>query len=311
LATLPFVPAALSQAGFPPLYELHVGGFGPEGTSSWPIYIAQEKGHFAREGLKVTFTRSLEKMAGLLGGSFGAINDTADPPILAESKGAGLVVVYDTIHKPPQFLALGRDVNTIAELKGKIVGVWKIPSTDEMLLKQSLTKNGISLDSVSVRMLGGSRDRFAALHAGQISATLLDIGFAQQAQQAGMKLIASPADWEVFPWNVIVFKRQWAANNSDVVVKYLRAVHQATRWLINPANFDEAVVILARIAKVDEKTMRWSLQTVNANKVYNLEKPTVPIFQRAADWLLAAGFLTKRFDAATIIDAAYYERAVK
>ena len=126
-----------------------------------------------------------------------------------------------------------------------------------------------------------------------------------------MKSIASPADWDVFPWNVIVFKRQWAATNSEVVVKYLRATHRATLWLTHPANFEESVQILMRIAKVDEKIMRWSLQTINANKVYNLEKPTAAIFQRAADWLLAAGFLTKRFDAATMIDATYYERAVK
>jgi hypothetical protein len=57
--------------------------------------------------------------------------------------------------------------------------------------------------------------------------------------------------------------------------------------------------------------MRWSLQVSIENKVYNLEKPSGALMQLAADWLLSEGFLAKRFDAASVVDARYYEQAIK
>lgn len=303
------IPAQTRPKGQPA--KLRAGGFGADSPSSWPVYIAKEKGFFAEEGIDVAFTRSYEQMVGLLGGSFNVIDEAADSPILAAAKGADTIVVYDISDRPSQFMVLAPGVSSVNELEGKMIGVWKIPSTDQLLLQKYLAKKGIDANKVKFRKVGGSRDRFAALQAGQISATVLSTTYALRAQKAGMKLIASPADWEVFPWTLIIVRRQWAEANQDVVTGYVKAIHRGTRWIYDRSNFDEAIRLLIPISGFDESSIRWALDVSIAQKIYNAEKPRADILQLAADWLLSEGILSKPFDASKVIDARYYERAVR
>jgi len=298
-------------ASAPPLVQLSAGGFGSDAVSSWPVYVAQEKGFFAKEGIQLTFTRSYEQMMALIGGSFDLIGEAADSPILAADKGAEIVVVYDLSRRPSQFMVLAPGMNAISDLKGKTIGVWKIPSTDQMLTKKFLAKHGIDASSVTFRRIGGSRDRFAALQTRQIGATVLSTAYAFRAQEEGMRLVASPADWETFPWTFVVARRNWAEANKESIIKYVRSVYRATQWLYDPANYEEAVRVLSPITKFDDKVMRWALKGSIEQKIYNLEKPSAAVFQAAAEWLLSEGFLSKPFDTSKILDTRYYEQAVK
>ena len=309
---LPFlvVMSGVNFAASAPV-EIKAGGFGGDAVSSWPVYIAQEHGFFAKEGIQTSFTRSYEQMMALIGGNFEVIGEAADAPILAADKGADIVVAHDLSRRPSQFMVLGPGVQNIADLDGKIFGVWKIPSTDQLLTKKFLARKGIDGAKVSFRRIGGSRERYAALQNRQIAATVLSTGFAYKAQEEGMKIVAVPADWDVFPWTFVIFRRSWAEANSGTVVKYIRALHRASQWLYVPANFDQALKTLTPISGFDDKAMRWALKDSIDSRIYNLEKPSVPVFQLAADWLLAEGFLTKPFDTAKILNTKYYDQAVK
>jgi ABC-type nitrate/sulfonate/bicarbonate transport system substrate-binding protein len=315
LATLVWWLGGLCSIGIaassPSMVPLNAGGFGSDAVSSWPVYVAQEKGFFAKEGIQLNFTRSYEQMMALIGGSFDIIGEAADGPILAADKGAEILVVYDLSRRPSQFMVLAPGIQAVSELKDKPIGVWKIPSTDQMLTKKFLAKNGIDVNSIKYRRIGGSRDRFAALQTGQIGATVLSTAYAFRAQEQGMKIVASPADWEIFPWTFVVVRRNWAEANKETIVKYVRAVYRATRWLYDQRNYEEAVRILSPITKFDDKAMRWALKGSIEQKIYNLEKPNAGVFQLAAEWLLAEGFLLKPFDTAKILDTTYYEQAIK
>lgn len=139
--TSPSVSVFAASATSP--VELKAGGFGADAVSSWPVYVAQEKGFFAKEGIQLNFTRSYEQMMALIGGSFDLIGEAADAPILAADKGADILAVYDLSRRPSQFMVLAPGVQTFNELDGKTIGVWKIPSTDQLLTKRFLTKKGI------------------------------------------------------------------------------------------------------------------------------------------------------------------------
>ena len=122
----PSIPTFAASA--PPV-ELKAGGFGADAVSSWPVYLAQDRGFFAKEGIQISFTRSYEQMMALIGGNFEVIGEAADAPILAADKGADIVVAYDLSRRPSQYMVLAPGVQNISELDGKIFGVWKIPST--------------------------------------------------------------------------------------------------------------------------------------------------------------------------------------
>ena len=308
MLTFPFATFAASA---PSPVELKAGGFGGDAVSSWPVYIAQDRGFFAKEGIQTSFTRSYEQMMALIGGNFEVIGEAADAPILAADKGADIVVTHDLSRRPSQFMVLGPGVQSIAELDGQIFGVWKIPSTDQLLTKKFLARKGIDANKVSFRRIGGSRERYAALQNRQIGATVLSTGFAYKAQEEGMKIVAVPADWDVFPWTFVIFRKTWADANSGTVVKYIRALHRAAQWLYDPANFEQALRTLTPVSGFDDKTMRWALKDSVDSRIYNLEKPSVAVFQLAADWLLSEGFLSKPFDTSKILTSKFYDQAIK
>jgi len=130
------------------------------------------------------------------------------------------------------------------------------------------------------------------------------------AQEEGMQII-SLAKELVFPWAYVVLRRSWAESNSEIVIRFLRGLRRATLWLYDPANFQDAMRTVSKASRVDEKTMEWALKTAIENKVFNLEKPDAGMLQRAVDWHVSQRILAKAFDAKAVIDARYYEAAIR
>jgi NitT/TauT family transport system substrate-binding protein len=291
-------------------YRLKAGGFGADSVASWPVYMAQEKRFFAREGIQFDFARSYDQMMALIGGSYDLIVDGVSTAMFAAERNADIVIVYDLSHRPSEFIALGRNIRTLVELEGKTVGIGRVGTVNHLLLKQNLTKSGVDVNKIAFRSAGGSNERFAALYNGQVSATLLSTAHAFRAQQEGMRII-SLAKELVFPWTYIVLRRTWAETNSEVVIRFIRGLYRATSWLYDPANLQDAVKILAKVTRFDEKTMAWGLKNSIENKVYNLEKPDAQALQTAVDWLVSQRVLSKGFDATAVIDGKYYSQAIK
>jgi ABC-type nitrate/sulfonate/bicarbonate transport system substrate-binding protein len=306
---------ALLRVGTGPAYaqrqhRLNGGGFGGDAVTAWSVYLAQEKLFLAREGIQFDFARSYDQMRALIGGSFDVIVDGISTTSLAAERGADVVVVYDLSHRPSEFIALDRNIRTLTELEGKTIGIGRVGTVNHLLLKQNLSKNGVDVNKIAFRTIGGSNERFAALYNKQISATLLSTAHAFRAQQEGMQIV-SLAKELVFPWAYVVFRRSWAESNSDIVIRFLRGLHRATLWLYDPANFQDAVRTLSKVSRIEEKTMGWAFKSATENKVFNLEKPDTGMLQRAVDWHVSQRILAKGFDAKAVIDAKYYEEAVR
>jgi ABC-type nitrate/sulfonate/bicarbonate transport system substrate-binding protein len=298
---------ALAQAP----YVLNAGGFDAEAAGSWPVLIAQEKGFFARDGIQLRSIRTDRAMMGLVAGSFELINGGTFAAMLAAEKGANLVLAYVLCNRPPEYLVLRKPLTMLRELEGETIGVFQVPSTVHLLVKRHLQRNGLDLKKITFRATGGSRERLASLLAGQTAATLLSATYAFRAQETGLKIISTPADWEQTPWTIIAFRKPWAEANSSIVAKYLRAIQQATLWLYNPANFDDARRILTSLSRLDDSIVRWSLKSVLDSKLYNLNKPELGDFQNLEAWLVSESLLTKSSNLASLIDTQYYDQAVK
>ena len=291
-------------------YRLKAGGFGVDAVTSWPVYIAQEKGFLAKEGIDADFARSYNQMMALIAGSFDVIADGVSTTTLALEKGADVVIVYDLSHRPSEFLVLGRNIRNLSDLEEKTIAIGKIGTVPHLFLKKYLTENGLNVSRIKFRVTDGSQERFAALQAEQISATLLSNVYAFRAQQAGMQLFTLAKN-RAFPWTYVVARKQWTKANSEILVRFVRSVHKATLWLYDPTNFTEAVAALTRLTRLDEKTVTWSLKSSIENRVHNFQRPNEKALQSAVNWLLAEGMFSKPFDATAAIDARFYELAVK
>jgi len=308
LFAAPFLQPSCALAQTP--YLLNAGGFDADAYVSWPVVIAQQKGFFSKGGIQLRAIRTDKAMMGLLAGDLEVANAGVSTALSAGERGANLAIVYVLCDRPAEYMVLRKPLTMLRELEGEVIGVYQVSSTVQLFLKKHLQRNGLDLSTVRFLALGGSRERLASLLAGQSGGTLLSMPYAFRAQQAALKIVASPQDWNKIPWNVIAFRKSWAEANRSTVVKYLHAIQQATAWLYDPSNFNEAVRILTPLSRLDDDTIRWGLRSALDNKVFSSAKPDSGAFQALAGWFAGEGILAKSFNVAPLIDTQYYGLAV-
>ena len=79
----------------------------------------------------------------------------------------------------------------------------------------------------------------------------MNVPFNFQATAAGLKELGSAtADVGAYQAGAVVVMRDWAKANGDALVRYIAAVVEGRRWLLDRANKAEAVQLLVDKAKL-------------------------------------------------------------
>src|SRR5262245_21513042 len=152
------------------------------GGFNWPIWVAQEKGMFARHGVepKITPTPgSAFQLTGLIEGKFD-IAMTAIDNLIAYREGQGEAKILG----PDLIAFMGGDngflrlvavpeVKSIGQLKGKTVSVDALTTGYAFVLLEMLERGGLSRSDYQVERAGGVMQRFNALMEKKHDATLL------------------------------------------------------------------------------------------------------------------------------------------
>jgi NitT/TauT family transport system substrate-binding protein len=104
-----------------------------------PIYVAQDKGFFAKENLfveAVVLNASTRAIPALIGGSTQISASSAMTTIRAVEKGANLKIVGGLINAPVYDLYAPAKYKSIKELKGTTIGVTGLITSDTVLMKE-------------------------------------------------------------------------------------------------------------------------------------------------------------------------------
>jgi ABC-type nitrate/sulfonate/bicarbonate transport system substrate-binding protein len=238
------VPSEVSVNVFP-------GGF------NWGIYVAQEKGLFEQNGLRVTLQGtpgSVAQMTGLSEGKFD-IAMTAVDNIVAYVEGQGEAPIgpqpefFAFMGSDTGFLSLVAvpDVKAIADLKGRTLSVDALTTGYAFVLLDILRRNGLNDGDYAIAKVGGMVQRWTALHERKQDGTMLSTPYNILAKSEGFTQIAQATKViGHYQGNVAAARRSWAAANRDKVIAYIRGYVEAIDWAYDRANRDEAVRILRK-----------------------------------------------------------------
>ena len=232
--------------------ELNVfpGGF------NWPIWVAQDRGMFAKHGIepKITLTpNSVSQLTGLIDGKFD-IGMTAIDNLVAYREGQGeakvdgpdLVAVMGGDNGFLRLVAVP-EVKTYDDLKGKTVSVDARTTGYAFVLLEMLDRAGLKEPAFSVERAGGVMQRFNALLEKKHSATLLLSPFEVQAESKGFNRLGDGlATLKNYQGLVAGVRQSWANQNRKAVVGYIKAYVEAVDWLYEPANRDAAIAIFLK-----------------------------------------------------------------
>lgn len=290
-----------------------------------PALIAERKGFFAEEGVKVELK------------SFG------DGPVLQQALSSGdLDIAY--IGAPPVFQWFSRGlhsrilakvnygqaaliansngvIKTVADLRGKkLAGVAKGSGMD-LLLRGFVVKDLAGLDperDVSiVSMPVGNMN--AALERGLVDAAFTWEPFVSDALLRGTGRLVVDVNQKAprYPWYVVMAVPRTLAERPNDVLKVLRAHSKAIAFLQEHAEESNRIIAeafkIAPIKTADGKTVEPAAVVQEARKRLGwsdrLESDDLRFIQRLMDYSYSFGFLNKKLKVSQVVDLSWQQRA--
>ncbi len=209
-----------------------------------PLYIAKEKGYFAEQGLNVEFfyAAAADIVKNVAAGNveFGFPN--ADSVILAKSQDIPVKVIHTTYQSGLGSTIFSTDskIKAPADLKGKKIAVTSFGSPNYIQLQVLLKKNGLSINDVSVEIVGTGAI-LSALTTGQVDAICFSMLRTIELNASGFKASEFRSD-DVLPsfGNVLVAGDKFIAEHPDQVKGFSAALTKGIEYIINN-HVEEAV----------------------------------------------------------------------
>ncbi|PZG13302.1 ABC transporter substrate-binding protein [Nonomuraea aridisoli] len=228
------------------------------GFSAWPGWfpwqVAEEKGLFARNGVKVNlkyFDSYTDSLTALATGAVDANSQTLNDTLASVSGGAEqtVVLVNDNSTGNDQIIARA-GITSVAQLKGRTVAAEQ-GTVDHYLLLLALDKAGLTEKDVTFKPLPTDAAA-AAFKAGQVDAVGVFAPFTTTALELpGSTAIATSKDFPGAIPDHLVVARELATSRPEVVQGLVKTWFDTLAWMReNPA---EARTIMARRAGVSEQ----------------------------------------------------------
>ncbi len=208
---------------------------------SLPIHIAQRQGQFAREGLtvrQVFIAGGADKMIDALNDGTVELTHVATPFLIQRVlAGDDVVAVAAEFNDPIYSLVARPEIKSFADLKGKLVGMADEAGPIAMAMTALLARHGLAAGDVRVETISGTPQRLACLKRSTCEAVPLGQPQDVTAAREGYRILGTSR--EVAPpflYTVTAARRGWAEAHKDVVVRYVRALAAAFRFIRDAAN---------------------------------------------------------------------------
>lgn len=219
-ATAAAAPPAKLIVGFSEVYE-----------GALPMWYAAQSGLFKRNGLDVDlrFTASSTGVAALVAGEIQIFQGGGSEMLSANAGGADLLVIGNLVPIYPYVFMVPAEIKTVADLKGKKVGVSMPGSTSDIATRVGLRAVGIDPDKdVTIVAVGSSQNRTAALLAGSIQGGLDQPPGYYTLEAKGFHVLFDMVSQKLpVVNNGIGLQRAWLNANRAVLQRYIDSIVQA------------------------------------------------------------------------------------
>ena len=205
-------------------------------TAAFPVLVGNDRGFFQKEGLIVEPIRinsAPTTYQALISGDVHAAVGAPTGLLPSHAQGADVVALGSWDNLVPYVWVTREKITDIRELRGKKVGVNRAGSKPWLIIHVLLQDAGLDpvKDITLLQMGGGSQERVSALMRGGIDATLADALLEPIMVKRGFFVLrGKPTPFMNAP---IAAKRSYLAGQRSTVKKFVKAVSDATRYLID------------------------------------------------------------------------------
>ena len=205
-----------------------------------------------------------------------------------------------------------------SDMKGKQIGVASIGGGTENMLNLMLVNAGVSIDDVPRQAVGSSPGNVELLKQGRLDAFFTTVDGAMTLRKDNEAVTIWSADrYAPMPGGAIIMRRDYAEQNKDTVVAFMRAMYASAEELLVADPF----MIIDRVSKAieidapDDKNFRvWALSIYNymalAYGHSNLLRNVPKVWENAVNQISSAG-IAKLDNPESIYTNEYIDAAMK
>src|SRR5215813_3887445 len=222
-------------------------------TVSYPVFIANDKGFFEKNGLKAEIIRINSEPTtyqALISGDIDATSGAPTGLVQSNVQGVPVVSVGSWDNLVSYTIATREKIDDLSQLRGKRVGVNRLGGKSSLVVRVMLEDAGLnSMKDVTLLQLGGSQERLAALIRGGIDAAPVDFAFEPKMKQMGFFLVAGKKT--PFMNGPITAKVSSLQANRAKWVRFVKAYLEATYYITT--NREGSVEVLLRAVGIEDK----------------------------------------------------------
>jgi NitT/TauT family transport system substrate-binding protein len=221
--------------------------FASTGVTYLPGILAESLGYYKEVGLHVNiaaFSGGSKALASMMGGSADVVSGAYSHTIELAAKNQHLVTFAVQVNCPGWLFGIGKKdfstVKSIADLKGKRIGVSAPGSSTNQAVSYMLAKAGVSPKDVSIIGVGTSAGAVAAIESGEIDALIVnDPAATLLVQRGNMKPLADFQSREGtrkvfggdYPEASLYTKQEFLDHNPNTIQALTTAIVKAEHWM--------------------------------------------------------------------------------
>jgi len=220
------------------------------GLFEFPVVVAMRKGFFKSEGLDVDKIQMQPAIGvkALISGDVDYLLAWGSA-LRAAVTGVPIKAVVGLASRPLHVLIARPEIKTPKDLKGKVIGVDSVAGTVDYLSRVAVRHFGFEPErDVKIIVTGESPTRLAALRAGSIDATPIDVAFAVKAEDEGFRRLVYLGDLIELPLSGIAVTDQKLQTQREQVKRVVRATVRGSRFM--KQNRAETVQMLSDYLKI-------------------------------------------------------------
>jgi NitT/TauT family transport system substrate-binding protein len=287
-----------------------------EAKSDAGILMMVTRGFAEKQGLKleiVQFKSDAIGLKALLAGEIESYDGALTGTVVAASLGVDVKLIG--CHWPglPHGIFVHDTIKTVDDLRGKTIAISTPFSHPDVIARTLLARHNIDPSQVKFANLGGDADRYRALVAGVVDATVVSSEYVPIAAKNSIHLLVSAREIVPNYMRLCMFSsgRTLAARHEDAI-RFMAAEMSALRYALG--HRDEEIKLTQELigAKPDDPRPGYIFD--DAVRTGGVD-PDISIPMDKVEWmrdlLVKDGRLTKPFDLAKMIDGEIRAKALE
>ncbi len=203
-------------------------------TSVFSLVIAQKEGYFKEEGIQLELLSIRGEIAirTTLAGEVDFFTN-AGSALAAAVRGVPVKLIAVFQDKPGWDMIAQPDIKSIAQLRGKNVGIMSPEGSLAVVAREIFRKNGIDpTKDVNLVVMGGDEVRYPALQTKSIHATLFNTAMSVRAQKEGFTKLAHAGDYANLIEGGLATSSERIKQNPEKIYRFVRAALKGLNFYV-------------------------------------------------------------------------------